>query len=164
MTLKINDGAGLMVFRCLILFTYNMLRKDYIMKMIEDFVRTLAKVIMNREMKNYVEAKDELDNLSTLISGFGLQHIKSLGAEGVAYVLGMNKESEAEKIYCTARILKEDGMIYEEEGNAEDSLKSYNLSLELFKLASTKEFDEKGESLQEIEFLKNKLTEKYITG
>ena len=134
-----------------------MLRKDYIMKMIEDFVRTLAKVVMMKEMKNYVNAKDELNNLSTLISGFGIAHLKSLGAEGIAYVLGMNKESETEKIYCSARILKEDGMILEEEGNAEESLKSYELSKELFELASQNEFDEKEEALMEIEFLKNKI-------
>ncbi len=134
------------------------------MKMIEDFVRTLAKIVMNREMKNYVVAKDELDSLSTLISGFGIGHLKSLGAEGIAYVLGMNKESEVEKIYCTARILKEDGMILEAEGNTEESLKSFKLSQWLFELLSDKDFDEKDESLKEIEILKNKFTEKHIAG
>jgi hypothetical protein len=90
-------------------------RKDYIMKMIEDFVRTLAKVIMNREMKNHAEAKDELNGLSKMVTGFELEHLRSLGAEGIAYVFGMNKESEAEKIYCSARMLKEEGLILESE-------------------------------------------------
>lgn len=140
------------------------MRKDYIMKMIEDFVRIIAKVILNRDMKNYDFAKDELNNLSMLVSGLGIEHLKSLGKDGIIYVFSKNSETETEKIYCSARILKEDGLIHEAEGNTEESLKSFRLSKELFELTSQKEFDEKQESLSELEFLKNKLTEKHIAG
>lgn len=140
-----------------------MLRKDYIMRMLEEFVRVLARIVLLKETKQYVDAKQELDNLSMLVSGFDLNHIKSLGADGVRYVLSLNKESEVEKVYCTARILKEDAMILEAEGNREESLKSYKLSMELFELVSDKEFDEKPEALKEIEFLKEKIKNN-ITG
>lgn len=134
-----------------------MLRKDYIMRMLEEFVRVLARIVLLKETKHYVDAKQELDSLSMLITGFGLKQVKSLGAEGVKYVLSLNKESEIEKIYCTARILKEDAMILELEGKTEESLKSFKLSLELFELVSDKEFDEKPDALKEIEFLKEKI-------
>jgi hypothetical protein len=134
-----------------------MLRKDYIMRMLEDFIRVMARVVLKKETKNYTDAKLELDSLSQLVSGFGLEHLKSLGADGICYVYGLNKESELEKIYCSARILKEEAMILEEEGKTEESLKSFRISRELFELVSDKEFDEKEESLLEIEFLKNKI-------
>lgn len=125
--------------------------------MLEDFVRVMAKVILKKETKHYADAKHELDGLSELISGFGLEHLKSLGAEGISYVYGLNKESELEKIYCSARILKEEAMILEEEGKTEESLRSFEISRELFELVSDKEFNEKEEALKEIEFLKNKI-------
>lgn len=133
-----------------------MLRKDYIMKMIEDFIRTMAKIIFNRKMQKYDEAKDQLDGLSKMVTGFGLEHLKSLGTDGIVYVFGMNKETETEKIYCCARMLKEDGLISECEGRIEESLKSFKISLELFELLSTREFEEKEDSLAETELLKNK--------
>jgi hypothetical protein len=134
-----------------------MLRQDYIMKMIEDFVRALAKVVLSRQTQNYAEASGELDNLSRLVSGLGLEHLKSLGAKGIVYVFGMNKESETEKIFCSAKIMKEDGNMLEAEGKTENSLKSFRVAKELFEMVSVREFPEKDEALQELEFLKNKL-------
>jgi hypothetical protein len=127
------------------------------MKMIEDFVRALAKVVLSRQTQNYAEASGELDNLSRLVSGLGLEHLKSLGAKGIVYVFGMNKESETEKIFCSAKIMKEDGNMLEAEGKTENSLKSFRVAKELFEMVSVREFPEKDEALQELEFLKNKL-------
>lgn len=135
-----------------------MLRRDYIMKMIEEFVRVISRVVLLRETKSYTDAKLELDSLSVLITGFGLGHLRSLGANGIAYVLGLNKETETEKIYCTARIFKEDAMILEAEGKTEESLNSFKFSKELFELVSDRDFEEKEEPLKEIEFLENKIT------
>ncbi len=83
-----------------------MFRKDYIMRMIEDFIKAMAKIIMMREMKSYSDARVELDALSKLVTGFGIDHLRSLGAAGIKYVFSQNKESEAEKIFCSAKILK----------------------------------------------------------
>lgn len=134
-----------------------MFQKDYIMRMIEDFVRVMAKIIFNREMKNFVDAKDQLDGLCKLITGFGLEHLKQLGTEGILYVFGTNKDGEIEKIYCSARMLKEDGMIYEAEGKTEESLKSFTISMELFEFLSQKDFVEKEESMEEAKSLKEKI-------
>lgn len=134
-----------------------MFQKDYIMRMIEDFVRVMAKIILNREMKNFVDAKDQLDGLCKLITGFGLEHLRQLGSEGILYVFGTNKDGEIEKIYCCARMLKEDGMIHEAEGKVEESLKSFKISMELFEFLSQKDFVEKEESLEEARSLKEKI-------
>ena len=130
-----------------------MFRKDYIMRMLEEFVRVLAKIVLLRETKSYLDAKNELDSLSKLATGFGLGHLKALGPEGIKYVFSQNSESEAEKIYCSARIMKEDALILKSQGNSEDSLKSLIIAKELFKMASELDFPEKEEALKEFEEL-----------
>lgn len=127
------------------------------MKMIEDFISTMAKIIFSRKMQKYDEAKDQLDGLSKMVTGFGLEHLKSLGADGIVYVFGMNKETGTEKIYCCARMLKEDGFISEGEGRIEESLKSFKISMELFEFLSQKDSVEKKESLEEAKSLKEKI-------
>ena len=133
-----------------------MFRKDYIMRMIEDFIKAMAKIIMMREMKSYTDARVELDGLSKLVTGFGIEHLRSLGAAGIKYVFSQNKESEAEKIFCSAKILKEEGLILKSQGKTEDSLKSLEISKELFKMASEMDIPEKTEAMNEFEEL-NKL-------
>ena len=130
-----------------------MFRKDYIMRMIEDFIKAMAKIVLMREMKSYTDARVELDGLSKLVTGFGIEHLRSLGAAGIKYVFSQNKESEAEKIYCSARILKEEGLILRSQGKTEDSLKSLETAKELFKMASEMDIPEKDEALKEIEDL-----------
>ncbi len=130
-----------------------MFRKDYIMRMIEDFIKAMAKIILKREMKNYTDARIELNNLSILVTGFGLENLRLLGPAGIKYVFNQNKESEAEKIYCAARILKEEGLILQSQGKTEDSLKSLEISKELFKMASEMDIPEKNEALDEFEEL-----------
>ena len=49
---------------------------DYIMRMVEEFARVLARVLFFKEMKQYVNAMDELNNLSKMMSGLELKQIK----------------------------------------------------------------------------------------
>jgi hypothetical protein len=130
-----------------------MFRKDYIMRMIEDFIKAMAKIILQREQKSYTDARTELDGLSKLVTGFGLEHLRSLGADGIKYVFSQNKESEAEKIYMAARILKEEGLIYKSQGRKEDSLHCIEIAKDLFKIASESDLEEKDEALKEFEEL-----------
>ena len=128
-----------------------MFRKDYIMRMLEEFVRVMAKIVLLKETKKYYDAGKELDALSRQVTGFGTEHLISLGAAGIKYVFSQNKESEAEKIYCSARIINEEAMIYEAEGKHEESLKRSLIAKELFKMASELDFPEREEALKEFE-------------
>lgn len=114
----------------------------------------MARIIMRREMKQYADAKLDLDGLSEQVTGFGLEHLKSLGAEGIVYVFSKDKDSAAEKIYCSARMLKEEGLILESEGNPEKSLKSFELAKELFRVTSELDFPEKDDAMKEFEELR----------
>lgn len=128
----------------------DMFRKDYIMRMIEDFVRAMVKIVLLKDTKQLGDAGKELDALSRQVTGFGTDHLVSLGAAGIKYVFSQNKESEAEKIYCSARIIKEEGQIFEAEGKTEESLKRFFIAKELFKIASEIDFPEKEEAKKEL--------------
>lgn len=138
-----------------------MFRKDYIMRMIEEFVKVLAKIVLLRETKNYTDSKNELDGLSRLVTGFGLEHLKSLGPEGINYVFAMNMNSHAEKIFCSAKMIKEDAMILEAENNLNEAEESYTLAEKLFTMASETDLDEKDEAEKEAAEIKDILKNKF---
>ena len=112
--------------------------KDYIMRMIADFMRVISRVLFLKETKQYYDAIAELDNLNRMISGFSLEQVKALGIEGFKYVYNLEKESDVEKIFCAAKILKEEGMILNEQGKIEEGGESIALSLQLFELVKDK--------------------------
>lgn len=135
----------------------SLFRKDYVMRMIEEFVRVLAKIVLQRKANNYTDAKNELDGLSRLVTGFSLDHLRSLGPEGMNYVFSMKKETHAEQLYCSAKILKEEGMILEAQNRIDDSLECFFISKELFRMTSQMELDEKDEALKDYNELEIKL-------
>lgn len=130
------------------------MNKDYIMRMIEEFFKVLAAIIMQREMKHFADAKLNLDGLSQQVTGFALEHLKSLGAEGIKYVFSKDKDSENEKTYLAARMLKEEGLIFESEGNLEESLKSFALAKELFEMVSESDYEDRDQAIKELEELR----------
>jgi hypothetical protein len=131
-----------------------MFEKDYVMRMIKEFGRVLAKIVLLRETENYIDAKTELNGLSKLVTGFEIEQLLALGSEGIKYVFSKNKDSEAEKIYCAAKIIKEEAMLLEAENKHEDSLKCFSLAKELFKMASGMDFPEQEDAAKEFKEIK----------
>lgn len=117
--------------------------KDYIMKMIAEFMRVISRVLFLKDTKQYYDAVTELDNLNKMISGFSLEQIKNLGVEGFKYVYDLDKKADIEKVFCAARILKEEGLILDEQGKKEEAAKSIELSQQLFELIKDKPHFEK---------------------
>lgn len=134
-----------------------MFEKDYVMRMIKELGRVLAKIALLKDTENYTDANTELNGLSKLVTGFEVEQLLTLGAEGIKYVFSKNKDTEAEKIYCAARIMKEEGLMLETEGKPGDSLECSILARDLFRMAAEFEFDEKNEALSEISELEIKI-------
>ena len=112
--------------------------KDYIMRMIAEFMRVISRVLFLKDTKQYYDAVTELDNLNKMISGFSLEQIKNLGVEGFKYVYDLDKKGDVEKIFCAVRILKEESSILSEQGKNDESANSAKLSEELFELIKDK--------------------------
>lgn len=125
--------------------------------MIEEFFRALAGVISNRQINNYPEAREGLDNLSKMITRLSVEQLKAVGADGIKQFFNLERPEETEKIFCIAKILKEDALIYEGEGNTEEAKKSFQSSLEFFELIKDKNIEEHNEVLEEINYITNKI-------
>ncbi|MBL8017686.1 MAG: hypothetical protein JNK43_10470 [Ignavibacteria bacterium] len=134
-----------------------MFEKDYVMRMIKELGRVLAKIALLKDIENYTDAKTELNGLSKLVTGFEVEQLLMLGADGIKYVFGKNRDTEAKKIYCAARILKEEGLILEAEGKPGESLECFSLARDLFKMAAEFAFEEANEAISEIIELENKI-------
>jgi hypothetical protein len=112
--------------------------KDYIMRMIAQFMRVITRVLLLKDTKQYYDAVTELDNLNKMISGFSLEQIKNLGVEGFKYVYDLNKKADVEKVFCAARILKEESLILDVQDKKDEAIKSAELADELFDLIKDK--------------------------
>lgn len=134
-----------------------MFEKDYVMRMIKELGRVLAKIALLKDTENYTDAKTELNGLSKLVTGFEVEQLLTLGAEGIKYIFSKNKDTEAEKIYCAARIMKEEGLILEAERKPGESLECFSLARNLFKMAAEFDFEETNEAKNEIIELENKI-------
>jgi hypothetical protein len=125
--------------------------------MIEEFFRILRNLIRKREQADYEMAREGLDNLSKMITGLELKQLKTLGTEGITYFINPEKPDFAEKIFCIARMFKEDALINEAEGKPEASKESYENALEFFEMIKDKNIEEADEVKQEIELISEKL-------
>jgi len=112
--------------------------KDYIMRMIAQFMKVMTRVLFLKDTKQYYDAVAELDNLNKMISGFSLEQMKALGLEGFKYVYDLEKKPDVEKIFCAAKILKEEGLILADQGKDTEGAKSAELSKQLFELIKDK--------------------------
>lgn len=126
--------------------------------MIEEFFRALARLISNRQINNFEEAREGLDNLSRMITRLSVEQLKAVGAEGIKQFFNLERPEDTEKIFCIAKIIKEDALIYEGEGNPEEAKKSLQSSLEFFELIKDKNIEEHNEVLEEINYITNKIT------
>jgi hypothetical protein len=135
-----------------------MSNKDYIMRMIEEFFKILRNIIMKREQADYEMAREGLDNLSKMITGLSTEQLISLGPDGIKYFFNLDKAEDIEKIFCTAKILKEGALIDEAEGKIEDSRKAYGYALEFFEMIKDKDFNEQQEVKEEIIQINHKLS------
>jgi hypothetical protein len=107
---------------------------DGSMRMIEDFVRVISKVMFFREMKQYVNAMGELENLNRSLTGFDLAQIKELGIEGLKNYFDLNNYSDIEKIFYSAKTIKEEAVINFERGKTDDGFQSVAFALGMFEL------------------------------
>jgi len=116
---------------------------DSSIRMVEDFVRVIARVLFFREMKQFVNAMSELDNLNKSITGFNLSQIKALGIDGLTNYFDMNNYSDIEKIYYSAKTMKEEAIVNFERGKSDDGFQSLAFALGMFELV--KKHDSKKE-------------------
>jgi hypothetical protein len=86
-----------------------LIRQDYIMRMIEQLVQVLAKILFNKEAKNYQEANNDIDAALNNILGLDYNLVYALSARDIISLLEISKDNTMLNIKCIAiaKLLKE---------------------------------------------------------
>ena len=111
----------------------NMIQKDYIMRMIEQMGKILAKVLLNKEEGNQEEAIKAIDNSFGTLTGIDLQLLTTLSYEEIAELFGIFKDQSTGSLKCiiAAKLLSEKSDLLKDI-QAEESTKNLHKALGLF--------------------------------
>ncbi|MBK6536775.1 MAG: hypothetical protein IPG09_03010 [Ignavibacteria bacterium] len=108
-----------------------MLQRDYLMRMTEMLTAVIAKVMFNKEIKNYEEAEKEIETAAKTIVGLDLRIINILNPEDIIQLM-KTSDLYAGRCLVSAELLKEYADVHELNGKDNSSiiLKSLNLYIE----------------------------------
>jgi hypothetical protein len=109
-----------------------MSQKDYILRIAQELGSALAQVLYNRQIEDYTAAHKLIDEQSKQIFGMGIGFIRTVPEETLLSMLTSFDTLDTEKCWLLAILLKAEGDIYEDQGNASESYYSYIRSLNLF--------------------------------
>jgi tetratricopeptide (TPR) repeat protein len=107
-------------------------QKDYILRVAEDVGRALAQIIYHQDMRDYQGALSLIDEVFKQTIGAGSGFIHAISEETLLAMLTLLGVLNVEKALLIAKLLKAEGDIYEDQGNADAAYESYLTSLNLF--------------------------------
>lgn len=108
-----------------------MIQKDYFMKIAEMLATVIAKVLLKKDQKKFIEAEQELEEASLSIAGIDLKLVKLFSAEDLIKLI-KTSDLFAGKCIASAELLYEYGKLKELTGNSQESIDSYLKSVQLF--------------------------------
>ncbi len=108
-----------------------MLQRDYLMRMTEMLTAVIAKVMFNKEIKNYEEAEKEIETAAKTIVGLDLRIINILNPQDIIQLM-KTSDLYAGRCLVSAELLKEYADVHELNGKDNSSiiLKSLHLYIE----------------------------------
>lgn len=113
-----------------------MLRRDYLMKMIEEMTEMLGKVFMLKQQKKKIEALWTLDELFKRQFRLSSHLLENLPAKDIVRLFQSGGEIEADKLQSLSRLLKEEGDVYESSGESDEAAKRWIKSFHLYLTAA----------------------------
>ena len=118
-----------------------MMNKDYILRIAERFGRMLAIILHLRQSNKHEEALIYIDDIYLQTTGFTASFVNSASEEMLLQMISPLGVLNVQKCMWIALLLKEEGDIYVEMGNEDESYYRYLKSLHFF-LAAAKQGDE----------------------
>jgi|HubBroStandDraft_6_1064221.scaffolds.fasta_scaffold09826_2 hypothetical protein len=107
-------------------------RKDYIMRVIHQFIDALLKIFKLREEGKYEEALKEIDGACEMYLGLNARIMDIASDTTLLSLLTIGKELDTEKCLFLARLLNEQAQIFEVKKEDSKSYWSYTRSLRLY--------------------------------
>lgn len=109
-----------------------MSQRDYLLRIAQEFGAVLAQVLYNRQIKDYAAAHKLIDEQSKQVFGMGIGFMRTVPEETLLSMLTSFDTLDTEKCWLLAILLKAEGDIFEDQGDASESYYSYIRSLNLF--------------------------------
>ncbi|MNO56708.1 hypothetical protein D3C76_472270 [compost metagenome] len=113
-----------------------MLRRDYLVRMIEEMTEMLGKVFDLKQQKKTVEALWELDELYQRQFRLNAALLGSLSMKDITDLFRNGETIEADKLQSLARLLKEEGEVYELSGAGDEGILRFMKALHLYLVSS----------------------------
>ncbi len=109
-----------------------MFQKDYVLRLIEQLVKTLAIIFQLKKKEQYQEALSIIDQSFQQWLGLNSKLINSFSHKDLIEMLSLNKVLGVTKCIMLAELLKEEGDIYDAQGASGESYQRYLKSLNIF--------------------------------
>jgi len=109
-----------------------MIRRDYLMRLIEQFAEAISKILKLKKEKNYKKALSAIDKTYNELFGFNSLFINSYGTEDLISIVSTDGVPDINKCIIIATLLKEEGEIYEARNRKDISRMRYLKSLDIF--------------------------------
>ncbi|WP_410772282.1 DUF6483 family protein [Fontibacillus sp. BL9] len=113
-----------------------MLRKDYLVRMIEEMTEIIGKVFDLKQQRKWIEALWELDELYKKQFRLNSRLVGSLAAKDIVELMRTGGNVEADKLQSLARLVKEEGDIYSVSGQFDEGIFRWMKALHLYLAAS----------------------------
>jgi hypothetical protein len=111
------------------------LTEDYIMRMINQALVVLRKILRMKEIPQHQQALQEIDQALEQLLGIKADLIKVLDDESILETLTQNDKLDVDRLYLVAELLKEEGEILINQGKEDEgyisSIRALNFHLEV---------------------------------
>jgi hypothetical protein len=108
-----------------------MINRDYIMRMIEQLARVVAKVLLLRESNQHLEAVDEIRKAGKLLLGLNAEAMDKLSDRELIMLWTVGGELDAGKCSLAAGLFKTEGEIFKQQGDSERASSAFRKGLSL---------------------------------
>lgn len=137
-----------------------MLNRDYLLRIFEQFGRELAIIIGLRKRNKYEEALIYIDNLFLQMTGLTSSFINGLSEEMLIKTFSPLGRLNTQACLWTASLLKAEGEVYEDLGNANESYYRFHKALFLLlEVILHEPVDDDSELFQAVDDLQQKLAD-----
>lgn len=109
-----------------------MIRRDYLVRLIEQFAEALSKLLKLKESKNYEKALSLIGQTYEELLGFDSLFINSFGTEDLISMISIDGVPDVNKCIIIATLLKEEGEVYGAQDQKDISRMRYLKSLDIF--------------------------------
>jgi hypothetical protein len=109
-----------------------MIKKDYIMRMVQQFTIAIAQILKLKGASQHSEALNVIDQTFHKLFGLSSTLIDSLSAESVVELLKSNDSGDAQKYLLIAKLLKEKAEIHDSQETDCSSKTRYLKCLDLY--------------------------------